>query len=86
MTMLRDDYRTNTSKAMKKSVGTEQFLYGRDLDKLRALASDRVGWAYLVSHITNNTKVKWVQANCTRKAHHGATHQSYEYEQKTSEH
>ena len=68
MTMLRDDYRTNTSKAMKKSVGMAQFLYGRDLDKLRALASDRVGWAYIVSHIMNNTKVKWVQANCTRKA------------------
>ena len=67
MTMLRDDYRINTSKAMKTSAGTLQFLYGRDLDKLCTLAQDRVRWAHLVAHIAGSMRVKWIQANCTRK-------------------
>ena len=67
MTMLRDDYRINTSKAMKTSAGTLQFLYGRKLDKLRTLAQDRVRWAHLVVHIADSMRVKWIQANCTRK-------------------
>ena len=65
--MLRDDYRINTSKAMKTSAGTLQFLYGRDRDKLRTLAQDRVRWAHLVAHIAGSIRVKWIQANCTRK-------------------
>ena len=67
MTMLRDEYRSYTTTKMKQIIGTSQFTYGVDLDKLRGTAQDSTQWASLVNHITNMMRVSWVRINCTRK-------------------
>ena len=60
MTMLRDEYRDQTTARMKREVGTSKFLHGADLDKLANFAQDRVAWVALVNHIKHRTKLKWV--------------------------
>ena len=41
MTMLRDEYREQTTQRMKRAVGTQKLLHGADLDKLTRYAQDR---------------------------------------------
>ena len=41
MTMVRDEYRDQTTARMKRELGAAKFLHGADLDKLTNFAQDR---------------------------------------------
>jgi len=65
--VLRDEYRDQTTLRIKREVGTAKFLHGADLDKLTRFAQDREAWAVLVSHIKHRTQQQWVQKDGERK-------------------
>ena len=68
MTVLRDEYRDQTTQRMKREVGTAKFLHGADdLDKLRRFAQDREEWAVLVNHIKQRTQQQWLKKDTERK-------------------
>ena len=67
VTMLKDEYRDQTTDKVKKEVGTRKFLHGVDLDKLTSFAQDREAWALLVSHTKHKIKQQWVQSDGDRK-------------------
>ena len=67
MTLLRGEYREQTTQRMKRAVGTEKLLHGADLDKLTRYAQDREAWALLVSHIKQKTQQQWVKRDGERK-------------------
>ena len=67
MTVLRDEYRDQTTLRMKREVGTAKLLHGADLDKLTRFAQDREAWAVLVNHIKHRIQQQWVRKDGERK-------------------